>query len=42
MKDKMPHTNLAAFESNPDINKLGNLFTVNSIVNYVEIKLNAA
>lgn len=42
MKDKMPHTDLAAFESDPDINKLGNLFTVNSIVNYVDIKLNAA
>ena len=42
MKEKMPHTDLAAFESDPDINKLGNLFTVNSIVNYVDIKLNAA
>ena len=42
MRDKMPHTDLTAFENDPDINKLGNLFTVNSIVNYVEIKLNAA
>ena len=42
IRNKMPHTDFAAFESDPDINKLGNLFTVNSIVNYVHIKLNAA
>ena len=42
MKVKMPHTDLASFESDPDINKLGDLFTVNSITNYVETKLNAA
>jgi len=41
MKDKMPHTDFASFENDPDINKLGDLFTVNSIVNYVETKLNA-
>ena len=29
-------------ERDPDINKLGDLFTVDSIVNYVETKLNAA
>lgn len=40
MKEKMPHTDFASFESDPDINKLGDLFTVNSIVNYVETKLN--
>ena len=40
MRSKMPHTDLAGFENDPDINKLGNLFTVNSIVNYVETKLN--
>ena len=42
LRDKMPHTNIAAFESDPDINKLGDLFTVSSIVNYVGNKLNAA
>ena len=41
LKNKMPHTDFTAFENDPDINKLGNLFTVNSIVNYVETKLNA-
>jgi acyl carrier protein len=38
LRDKMPHTDLAAFENDPDINKLGDLFTVSSIVNYVELK----
>ena len=41
LKSKMPHTDLAAFESDPDINKLGDLFTVNAIVNFVEAKLNS-
>jgi acyl carrier protein len=41
LKSKMPHTDFSSFESDPDINKLGDLFTVNSIVNYVETKLNA-
>ena len=39
LKTKMPHTDLAAFENDPDINKLGNLFTVDVIVNFVEAKL---
>ncbi|MBN2021029.1 MAG: acyl carrier protein [Sedimentisphaerales bacterium] len=39
LKQKMPHTDLAGFENNPDINKLGDLFTVDSIVNYVSGKL---
>ncbi len=39
LRDKMPHTDLAAFENDPDINKLGDLFTVDAIVNYVETKL---
>ncbi len=42
IRDKMPHTDFAAFEANPDINKLGDLFTVSSIVNFVEMKLKAA
>lgn len=42
LRDKMPHTDLTDFENDPDINKLGDLFTVNAIVNYVEGKLNAA
>ena len=42
LKEAMPHTDFGSFEDDPDINKLGNLFTVNSIVNYVETKLQAA
>ena len=42
LREKMPHTELGEFENDPDINKLGDLFTVNAIVNYVDNKLNAA
>lgn len=42
LRDKMPHTDLTEFEKDPDINKMGDLFTVNAIVNFVENKLNAA
>jgi len=42
LREKIPHTDLTTFERNPDINKLGDLFTVSAIVNYVERKLNAA
>ena len=42
IKNKMPHTDFASFQEDPDINKLGDLFTVNSVVNFVEGKLNAA
>ncbi len=41
LREKVPHTDLSAFEKDPDINKLGDLFTVAAIVNYVESKLNA-
>lgn len=41
LKAKMPHTDLAGFEKNPDINKLGGLFTVDSIVNYIQMKVKA-
>ena len=39
LRDKMSHTDLTEFESDPDINKLGDLFTVDVIVNYVENKI---
>ncbi|MCX5637176.1 MAG: acyl carrier protein [Planctomycetota bacterium] len=42
LRNKIPHTDITAFANDPDINKLGNLFTVNAIVNYIEGKLNAA
>jgi acyl carrier protein len=40
LRAKMPHTDLSVFQNDPDINKLGDLFTVNSIVNYITGKLN--
>jgi acyl carrier protein len=40
LKEKMPHTDLSEFEKDPDINKLGDLFTVDSVVNFVEQRLN--
>jgi acyl carrier protein len=42
LRAKISHTDLSSFEKDPDINKLGDLFTVGAIVNYVETKLNAA
>ncbi len=42
LRQKIPHIDLSTFENDPDINKLGNLFTVGAIVNYIEAKLNAA
>ncbi|MCP4262073.1 MAG: acyl carrier protein [Planctomycetes bacterium] len=42
LREKMPHTDITGFVDDPDINKLGDLFTVNAIVNYIEGKLNAA
>ena len=39
LKEKMPHTDLTDFSKNPDINKLGDLFTVGSIVNFVESRI---
>ena len=42
LKEAMPHTDMSGFESDPDINKLGDVFTVDSVVNYIEMKLNAA
>jgi len=40
LRQKLPHTDLATFEQDPDINKLGDLFTVNAIVNFIDGKLN--
>ena len=40
LREKMSHTDLTKFETDPDINKMADLFTVNAIVNYIENKLN--
>ena len=39
LKEKMPHTDFSTFETDPDVNKLPDLFTVNSIVNFVALRL---
>jgi acyl carrier protein len=41
LRTRMAHTDLGEFEKDPDINRLGDLFTVNAIINYLENKLNA-
>jgi len=40
-KAKMPHTEISSFQEDPDINRLPDLFTVGSVVNFIEAKLNA-
>ncbi|RKY07448.1 MAG: acyl carrier protein [Planctomycetota bacterium] len=42
LKAKMPHTDVLAFQEDPDINKMPDLFTVAAVVNFVEGKLKAA
>lgn len=39
MKKRMPHMDFAELEKDPDINKMQ--FTVNTVVNYIESKVNA-
>ncbi len=41
IKDKMPHTDLSDFEQDPDVNKIADLFTVDAIVNFIDLKVNA-
>ena len=41
LRAKMPHTDLTAFEADPDVNKIADLFTVDAIVNFVEGKVNS-
>jgi acyl carrier protein len=42
LRTKMPHTDITKFEKNPDINKLGDLFTVGAIVNYLQTKVGSS
>ncbi len=41
LKKRMPHADFSEFEKDPDINKMSDLFTVKTIVNYIENKLAA-
>lgn len=40
-KKRMPHTDFDSFQDNPDINRIPDLFTVGSVVNFIETKTNA-
>jgi acyl carrier protein len=42
LKEAMPHADLEPFTADPDVNKVWDLFTVSTIVNFVETKLQAA
>lgn len=39
LREAMPHADLAEFERDPDVNKMPDLFTVKTIVNYVQRKV---
>ncbi len=41
LKEKMPHADLTEFERDPDIDKISDVFTVGTIVRFVEAKLAA-
>ena len=40
LKERMPHADFGEFEQNPDINKMAELFKVQTIVNYILTKVN--
>jgi len=40
LKESMPHMDFSAFETDPDVNKMPELFKVQTIVNYVVGKVN--
>jgi hypothetical protein len=39
LKEAMPHADLSQFEENPEIDKVSDVFTVGTIVNFVDAKL---
>ena len=41
LKQKMPHADFSDFEANPTVDEMPNLFTVKTIVNYVNLKVAA-
>jgi len=40
LKERMPHADFAEFEQDPDVNKMAELFKVQTIVNYLLAKVN--
>ena len=39
LRSRLPHFDFSAFEKDPQLTKLGQIFTVDALVNYVERKL---
>lgn len=39
LREKLPHVDFSAFEANPVVSKVGEVFTVDALVNFVERKL---
>jgi len=39
LKERLPHVDFSAFEADPQVAKVGDIFTVNALVNFVERKL---
>lgn len=40
LKQRLPYVNLSSFESNPEVDKIQDLYTVDTLVQYVNSKLN--
>lgn len=41
LKTKLPHVDFSSFEKDPQISKVAKIFTVETLVNFVEKKVNA-
>lgn len=41
IKKSMPHADFSKFEQDPDVSKMPDLFTVKTLVNYIQAKLGA-
>jgi acyl carrier protein len=42
LKEAMPHADFSGFDKDPDVAKMSELFTVRTLINYIESKLQAA
>lgn len=42
LREHMPHADLSSFEQDPDIDKVSDVFTVGTIVNFVQSKLESS
>ena len=42
LKSRLPHADFSEFEKDPDVNKVGEIFTVDAVVKFVQAKLEEA